>query len=138
MNPRLQLALKRAAEASDEIARAFTERDHALTEKTGNDFATETDKSVEAHIGRRIAEAFPGDRRPGGEGGEQLLGHAPETGVLWIVDPLDGTFNFVHGFPYVATSVAIEANGETQGGVIAIPLPHEFFSAGKGFGAWRH
>ncbi len=138
MNPRLQLALELAREASDEIARAFHERNHALTEKSGNDFATETDKSVEAQIARRIAQAFPGDRLLGEEGGEQRLGDAPETGVRWIVDPLDGTFNFVHGFPYIATSIAIEANGEIQVGVIANPLTREIFSAGKGFGAWRH
>ncbi len=138
MNTRLQLARELAHEASDEIARAFACRDHALTEKSGNDFATETDKSVEVHIARRVAQAFPGDRLLGEEGGEQLLGSAPETGVRWIVDPLDGTFNFVHGFPYVATSIAIEANGEIQVGVIANPLTREIFSAGKGFGAWRH
>lgn len=138
MNPRLQLALEMAQEASDEIVRAFAGRNHALTEKSGNDFATETDKSVEAHIARRIAQAFPGDHLLGEEGGEQWLGNAPATGVRWIVDPLDGTFNFVHGFPYIATSIAIEASGEVQVGVIANPLTREIFSARKGFGAWRH
>ncbi len=136
MNPRLQLALELAQEAGDEIVRAFADRNHALTEKSGNDFATETDKAVEAHIASRIARAFPGDRLLGEEGGEQLLGDGSETGVRWIVDPLDGTFNFVHGFPYIATSIAIEAGGAIQVGVIANPLTREIFSAGKGYGAW--
>jgi myo-inositol-1(or 4)-monophosphatase len=137
MNERLQLALAFASEASLEIAMAFAKRSHALSEKSANDFATETDASVEAHIAERIAAAFPGDVLIGEEGGERLPqpGHEA-SGYRWIVDPLDGTFNFVHGFPYIATSIAVERDGVIEIGVIANPLTDEVFYAERGHGAW--
>jgi myo-inositol-1(or 4)-monophosphatase len=138
MNPRLQLALTLVRQTGIEIARAFGERRHVLHEKSANDFATETDRSVEQYIADAIAAAFPGDMLIGEEGGERVLGNAPASGVRWIVDPLDGTYNFVHGFPYIATSIAIEVGGAVQCGVIGNPLTGEIFSAGLGFGAWRH
>lgn len=138
MNPRLQLAMELAALASTRIRDAFERRQHTLSEKSANDFATDTDREVEAMMATHIAQRFPGDVLLGEEGGERLLGDAAATGVRWIVDPLDGTFNFVHGFPYIATSIAIEARGVLRVGVIANPLTGEVFSAGDGFGAWRH
>jgi myo-inositol-1(or 4)-monophosphatase len=138
MNPRLQLALSLAQETGVEIARAFAQRLHVLHEKSANDFATETDRLIETHIANAITQAFPGDVLLGEEGGERVLGEAPSTNVRWIVDPLDGTYNFVHGFPYFATSIAIEANGVVQCGVIGNPITGELFSAGLGYGAWRH
>ncbi len=136
MNPRLQLALTLATEAAASIRQAFAARQHTLREKSANDFATDTDREVEATMAARIAATFPGDVLLGEEGGERLLGDAPPTAVRWIVDPLDGTFNFVHGFPYLATSIAIEANGIVQAGVIANPVNGEVFFASLGGGAW--
>jgi myo-inositol-1(or 4)-monophosphatase len=137
MSDRLQLALDLASEASLEIASAFAERNHTLTEKTKNDFATETDASVEAHFARRIATNFPDDAMLGEEGGERPPASlAAASGYRWIVDPLDGTFNFLHGFPYIATSIAIEFQGAIEIGVIANPLTDEIFYAERGKGAW--
>ncbi|MGL4232623.1 MAG: inositol monophosphatase family protein [Casimicrobium sp.] len=137
MNERLQLALDLAAEASVEIATAFARRTHATAEKSANDFATETDASVEAHIERRIAALFPGDVLIGEEGGERLPQPGNEaSGYRWIVDPLDGTFNFIHGFPYIATSIAVELGGTIEIGVIANPITDEVFYAERGGGAW--
>jgi myo-inositol-1(or 4)-monophosphatase len=137
MNERLQLALALASEASVEIAIAFAKKSHALSEKSANDFATETDASVEAHIAQRVAAAFPGDVMLGEEGGERLQqAGCDASGVRWIVDPLDGTFNFVHGFPYIATSIAVERNGIIEIGVVANPLTDEIFFAVRGQGAW--
>jgi len=138
MNPRLQLAMTLADEASVMIRRAFAARRHTLSEKSANDFATDTDREVETMMAARIAADFPGDVLLGEEGGERVLGDVPANNVRWIVDPLDGTFNFVHGFPYVATSIAVEVDGEVQAGVIANPVSGEVFCAGKGFGAWLH
>ena len=138
MNPRLQLAMALVRQTSVEIRRAFEQRSHVLHEKTANDFATETDQRIEAEIADAIASAFPGDVLLGEEGGERVLGNKPDSDVRWIVDPLDGTYNFVHGFPYIATSIAIEAGGVVQCGVIGNPLTGEIFSAERGFGAWRH
>lgn len=137
MSQRLQLALDLASEASLEIATAFGERKQVTTEKSANDFATETDAAVEAHFAQRIATIFPGDVLLGEEGGERgPFGGAPASGYRWIVDPLDGTFNFLHGFPYVATSIAVEYEGEIVVGVIANPLTDEVFYAERGRGAW--
>ena len=127
-----------ADEASVMIRRAFAARRHTLSEKSANDFATDTDREVEAMMAARIAADFPGDVLLGEEGGERVLGDVPANNVRWIVDPLDGTFNFVHGFPYVATSIAVEVDGEVQAGVIANPVSGEVFCAGKGYGAWLH
>ena len=138
MNPRLQLAMELANDASVMIRRAFAGQRHTLSEKSANDFATDTDREVEAMMATRIAAAFPGDMLLGEEGGERVLGYASATGVRWIVDPLDGTFNFVHGFPYIATSIAIEADGVVALGVIANPVNGEVFSAALGAGAWLH
>jgi myo-inositol-1(or 4)-monophosphatase len=137
MNKRLQLALALASEASVEIATAFASRAHVLSEKSANDFATATDKSVEAHMVQRIAAMFSGDTILGEEGGERAPSDLSRaSGYRWIVDPLDGTFNFVHGFPYVATSIAVEHNGVIECGVIANPINDEVFYATLGEGAW--
>lgn len=135
LQPRLELAISLAVDASAMIRAAFAARQHVTTEKSANDFATETDSAVEAMMAQHIAHAFPGDVLLGEEGGERRLG-AAATGVRWIVDPLDGTFNFVHGFPYVATSIAIERDGEIEAGVIANPLTGEIFHGVRGGGAW--
>lgn len=127
-----------AASAGDMIREAFTRQSHQLTEKSGNDFATDTDQAVEAMIARGIAATFPGDVLLGEEGGERVLGAAPASNVRWVVDPLDGTFNFVHGFPYIATAIAVEVAGVVQAGVIGNPLTREIFSAARGEGAWLH
>jgi len=134
--PRLQLAVELALEAGTMIRAAFAARQHVTTEKSANDFATETDAAVESLIAERIAAAFPGDVLLGEEGGERSPGTGEATGVRWIVDPLDGTFNFVHGFPYIATSIAIERDGEIEAGVIANPLTQEIFYGERGGGAW--
>ena len=84
----------------------------------------------------RITADFPGDVLLGEEG-ERVLGDVPANNVRWIVDPLDGTFNFVRGFPYVATSIAVEVDGAVQRGHYQ-PVIGEVFCAGKGFGAWLH
>ena len=127
-----------ADEASVMIRHAFAARRHTLSEKSANDFATDTDREVEAMMAARIAADFPGDVLLGEEGGERVLGDSLANNVRWIIDPLDGTFNFVHGFPYIATSIAVEVDGAVQAGVIANPVSSEVFSAGKGFGAWLH
>jgi len=134
--PRLEMAISLAIAASEMISMAFAARQHVTTEKSANDFATETDASVEEMMAKRIALAFPGDVMLGEEGGQRALGSSAATGVRWIVDPLDGTFNFVHGFPYIATSIAIERDGEVESGVIANPLTNEIFYGVLGSGAW--
>ncbi len=134
--PRLAFALELVTETNAMIRAAFAARQHVTTEKSANDFATETDAAVEALIAERIAVAFPGDMLLGEEGGARALGDAAPTGVRWIVDPIDGTFNFVHGFPYVATSIAVERDGVVEAAVVTNPIYDECFYAERGGGAW--
>ncbi len=136
MERRAQLALELASEACETIRTAFARSNHRTSEKSANDFATDTDVAIEHRIAQRIAETFPGDTVLGEEGGQRVVGSAAATGVRWIVDPLDGTYNFVHGFPYVATSIAIEEASVVQFGVVGAALQHELFYARLGHGAW--
>ena len=135
---RLSCARGWARDTSAVIRAAFATRAHVTTEKSANDVATETDRAVETWLAAQIAATFPGDVLLGEEGGERQLGSAAATGVRWIVDPLDGTFNFVHGFPYIATSIAIEVDGRIEAALIANPLTGETFVAERGGGAWLH
>jgi myo-inositol-1(or 4)-monophosphatase len=138
VEPRIALAQALALESNEMIRAAMARRDHVLSEKSANDFATDTDATIESHIAARIAKLFPGDTLLGEEGGERVLGASSVTGIRWIVDPLDGTYNFIHGFPYVACSIAIEIYGAIHAGVIGAPLQNELFVAVRGGGAWLH
>ncbi|TAG49041.1 MAG: inositol monophosphatase [Betaproteobacteria bacterium] len=138
VKPRISLAQALAGESNEMIRSAMARRDHVLNEKSANDFATDTDAAIESHIATRIAQLFPGDTLLGEEGGERVLGGRTASGVRWIVDPLDGTYNFIHGFPYVACSIAIEINGSIHAGVIGAPLQDELFVAVRNGGAWLH
>ncbi|MHC1701447.1 MAG: inositol monophosphatase family protein [Humidesulfovibrio sp.] len=98
------------------------------------DLVTETDVAVEAflreHLGRLVPEAgFLGEE------GSSGLGLA---GLAWVVDPVDGTTNFAHGVPFVATSVALCQDGVPLLGVVNLPLLGEIFTAGLGLGARRN
>ncbi len=136
MSPRLQLALSLAEQACQKIRIAFAEATHAVNYKSPGDFATATDQQIEFAMETELTHQFPGDDMLGEEGGARRLGQAAATGYQWIVDPLDGTFNFIHGFPYIATSIAVAFEGGVCAGVVANPLTDEYFFAEYGSGAW--
>ncbi|HIQ01115.1 MAG TPA: inositol monophosphatase [Anaerolineales bacterium] len=94
---------------------------------------TEADMAAEALILGRLRAAFPNHRILAEEGGGELW-QAPGP-PIWLVDPLDGTNNFAHGFPHVAVSLALVADGEPVVGVIYDPLREETFAATAGGGA---
>jgi len=102
----------------------------ATTAKSPGDITTDIDRKSEAAILARIRTAFPGHASLGEE-----TGHAGESSLRWIVDPLDGTVNYVRGFPYYAVSLALEHDGVPVLGVVADPVRREFFTAVKGRGA---
>ena len=97
------------------------------------DPVTEADKAAEALIAERLLAAFPDDRLLAEEGS----GACENTGSerLWIVDPLDGTVNFMHSYPMFAVSIALRAGDETVVGVVYDPLRDELFAARRGHGA---
>jgi myo-inositol-1(or 4)-monophosphatase len=118
------------------------------TKSSPTDVVTEADQAAEALIRERIGAVRPADRILGEEGGEALAGPGPGEGeggeggagsasrVRWIVDPLDGTVNYLYGLPDWAVSVAAEEAGTVVAGAVFVPRRGELFSAALGQGAW--
>ena len=116
------------------------------TKSSLTDVVTEMDRRAEALITKRIRAARPGDAILGEEGGETHGAPGPQeardpsspAAVRWIVDPLDGTVNYLYGQADWAVSIAAEVAGTIVAGVVAVPLHGETFLAVRGQGAWLH
>ncbi|MDF0598512.1 inositol monophosphatase family protein [Psychromarinibacter halotolerans] len=109
----------------------FRRRDgEEITMKGSQDFLTETDAAVEAHLKARLAEALPGDDFLGEETGGTVTGQS-----VWVVDPIDGTANFARGIPHFCISIAYVRNGVTELGAIFSPATDELWFARRGEGA---
>jgi len=109
--------------------------DGSVAEKRTNDFVTEADRDSEAAIIERIHEEFPNDSFLAEEGGASGGRNAKRT---WIIDPLDGTSNFVSGFPFWSVSIAAREGDELVAGVVWDPLRGEMYAAERGGGAYRN
>lgn len=107
----------------------------SVEEKKKNDFVTIADRESEDRIARTIRSRFPEDNFLGEESGARGSGTAART---WIVDPLDGTANFIAGFPFWCVSIAAREAGRIVAGVIWDPLREELYTAVRGGGAWRN
>jgi myo-inositol-1(or 4)-monophosphatase len=103
------------------------------TPKGGRDFVTEVDRTAERIISDVLVAAEPGSRIVGEELSPELI----RDGLVWIVDPLDGTTNFLHDFPAYAVSVAAAVDGELQAGVVVQVPRHEVYAASRGGGSWQ-
>jgi myo-inositol-1(or 4)-monophosphatase len=103
------------------------------TKSSPTDVVTEMDQAAEALIRRRILAARPDDAILGEEGGQTGSG----ASVRWIVDPLDGTVNYLYGLPQWAVSIAAEVAGQVVAGVVAVPMQRTVFTATLGGGAWQ-
>ncbi|MEC7875324.1 MAG: inositol monophosphatase family protein, partial [Pseudomonadota bacterium] len=104
--------------------------DISIESKGTNDFVTEVDKNAEKIIINTIKNAYPNHAFLAEE-----TGLSGEGDFLWIIDPLDGTTNFLHGFPHFAVSIALQHKGVLDQAVIYDPLKQELFTASKGTGA---
>jgi myo-inositol-1(or 4)-monophosphatase len=130
----LDFAIGLAREAGEILLRAYgTVERGAIGYKGWRNLVTETDLAVEEHVARRIAERFPTH----GILGEERVAKQPAPGDphRWVIDPLDGTTNFVHGHPFFCVSIALERAGDGECGVILAPYLEEMFTAGRGGGA---
>jgi len=107
----------------------------SVSEKKKNDFVTHADRESEDVIVSRIRARFARDGFLGEEGGERAGEAEART---WIIDPLDGTSNFIAGFPFWCVSVAARERGEIVAGVIWDPLREELYTAQRGEGAFRN
>jgi len=123
-----------AAKASRLAHRYFVERGSLPVESKGaQDFVSHADRAVEALIRAEIARDFPGDTFLGEESAAEFTG-AEEH--MWIVDPIDGTHNFLRGARYYCVSIAYAENGRREIGVVSDPEHGEVFHARRGHGAW--
>jgi myo-inositol-1(or 4)-monophosphatase len=131
----LELAV-RAAQAAARVIQAAAADPAALEvrAKRPNDFVTQVDLASEAVIVRTLLEACP-DHAVRGEESAAPHGRA-DADHVWIVDPLDGTNNFIHGYPAYAVSIALHVRGRTELGVVLDAVRGECFTAVRGQGAW--
>jgi myo-inositol-1(or 4)-monophosphatase len=125
----------RAAARGSKVVReraAHTLPGRAVAEKGAGDYVTEVDVASERAIAELLRDETPDVPVLGEEGGGAALG----AGRAWVVDPLDGTTNFVHGFPLVGVSVALVENGRPVAGAVEAPLLGERWIASRGAGAF--
>ena len=128
----LALAREAAELAGELLLPAFRGPAHDVQSKsTPTDLVSAADFAAERAIRDLLAAARPGDRLLGEEGGEAALGEAEPTGVRWVVDPLDGTVNFLFGLPQWCVSVAAEDSRGTVAGVVHDPCRGETFAAAR-------
>jgi len=133
MHPIANIAEKAARSAGSIILKASERMDKVrIIEKGVHDFTTDIDILVENEIIQQIHVAYPDHKILGEENGE--CGGSNEES-LWIIDPIDGTTNFIHGLPHYAVSIAYQYRGKIEHGVIFDPIRDELFSASRGRGA---
>lgn len=133
MHPNLNIAIRAARAAGDIILRYHNQIELlTITNKAANDFVSEVDKSAEVAIIDEIKKAFPEHSFLAEESGETIN----DSKFLWIIDPLDGTTNYLHGFPQYAVSIALFEDGEATQAVVYDPFKEEMFFASRGDGCY--
>ena len=132
MHPMLNTAVKAARRAGNIISRATRNLDVvAVREKAANDFVSEVDREAERAIISTLHEAYPGHAILAEESGA-----SGSSEYRWVIDPLDGTTNFLHGFPQYCVSIALEHRGTVTQAVIYDPVRNDLFTASRGRGAF--
>ena len=132
MHPTLNIAVKAARRAGGIINRASRDVEQIkVSAKRDKDFVTEVDKAAEEAIIGVLKEAYPDHAILAEESGA-----SGDSEHVWIIDPLDGTTNFIHGFPQYAVSIAQAHKGVLQHAVVYDPNRNELFTASKGAGAY--
>lgn len=136
MHPILNIAVKAARKAGSIINRASLDLDLLKVDtKQPNDFVTEVDKAAEAAIIGILKEAYPEHGILAEESGV-TAGSGRGAEFQWIIDPLDGTTNFIHGLPQYAVSIALAQKGVVIHAVVYDPNRNELYTASKGAGAF--
>lgn len=131
MHPTLNIAVRAARGAGNVIIRNLGKLDSLTVHtKQRNDFVSEVDTQAEQEIISILRKAYPNHGILAEESG-----HHEGDEFQWIIDPLDGTTNFLHGFPQFAVSIALRHKGRLEQGVIYDPLRQELFTATRGAGA---
>ena len=131
----LEIAVSAAHAAGDLLASRDGRVAVAATKSSPTDVVTEMDRRSEELITSQILGERPGDAVLAEEGGESANGSGPGA-VRWVIDPLDGTVNYLYGLPDWAVSIAAEVSGQVVAGVVHLPRRGETFTATLGGGAW--
>ena len=135
LHPMLNIAIKAARTAGAIINRASLDLDRLqVNTKAPNDFVTEVDHAAEAAVIDILLAAYPGHGILAEESGSTR--GAPHSEYVWIIDPLDGTTNFIHGLPTYAVSIALAFRNQVQQAVVYDPARNDLFFASKGRGAF--
>ena len=136
MHPMLMIAVKAARRAGAIINRAARDVDVlAVVRKRHNDFVTEVDKAAEQAIIETLRRAYPEHAILAEESGASAAASGTSE-YTWIIDPLDGTTNFIHGFPQYCVSIGVQHKGVLTHGVVYDPNRNELFTASRGRGAY--
>ena len=131
MHALLNVAVMAARRAGAVLGRSYKQRDKLKIEKKGhNDFVSEADRAAERAVIEVIHKHYPDHAILAEESG--VTG---ESDHVWIIDPLDGTTNFLHGFPQFAVSIAVQVKGRVEHAVVYDVMREELFTASKGDGA---
>jgi myo-inositol-1(or 4)-monophosphatase len=135
MHPMLNTAIKAARKAGAVIQRGARDLDRlTVTSKGPKDFVSEVDRGAEAAIVETLLEAYPDHGILAEEGTVNSKVKSPDN--IWIIDPLDGTTNFLHGLPQYCVSLALQHKGIVTQGVVYDPNRNDLFTATRGAGAY--
>jgi myo-inositol-1(or 4)-monophosphatase len=131
MHPLLNIAVRAARRAGEIIVRSLVRLESLeVTSKGRNDYVSEIDRAAEREIIGIVHKHYPEHAILAEESGQSGAGD-----TVWIIDPLDGTTNFLHGFPVFSVSIAVQQRGRLEIGVIYDPMRQEVFTAARGEGA---
>lgn len=134
MHPMLNIAIQAARAASRIILRYVDQLDTlTITEKNENDYVTQVDKMSENEIIMHIQKAYPHHHILAEESGKH---EQSPSDFCWMIDPLDGTKNFIHGFPHFAISIGLSYKNQMEIGVVYDPIRQDLFTATRGQGAY--
>jgi myo-inositol-1(or 4)-monophosphatase len=136
MHPMLNTAIKAARRAATVINRASFDLDRiTVSEKSHNNFVTDIDQAAEQAIVETLLKAYPDHAILGEESGP-TANLNDDSEYVWIIDPIDGTTNFLHGYPNYCVSIALQQRGVITQAVIYDPVRNDLFTATKGAGAY--
>ena len=135
LHPMINVAVKAARAAGSIINRAALDIESVrVSQKKANDFVTEVDHAAEQAIIETLLTAYPGHGIWAEESGREH--GAKDSEFVWIIDPLDGTTNFIHGLPVYCVSIALAVKGKVEQAVVYDPTRNDLFTATKGRGAY--
>ncbi|MCP4127091.1 MAG: inositol monophosphatase [Gammaproteobacteria bacterium] len=132
MHPMINIAVRAARSAGNILLRYYEHTDSlTVTEKRKNEFVSEVDKAAEQAIIEVLQKSYPDHSILGEETGSHR-----GNDYQWVIDPLDGTTNYLHGQPQFSISIALKYQGQLEHGIVYDPLREEMFSASRGSGAF--